>query len=88
VKQYQKFFEMEGAELVFTEESLKALAQMAMKRDTGARALRAIAEQVMIDLMYQLPDEPKGVKYVMTREIIEGKQSIFEARTELKKESA
>jgi ATP-dependent Clp protease ATP-binding subunit ClpX len=88
VKQYQKFFEMEGAELAFTEDALRTLAQMAMKRDTGARALRAIAEQVMIDLMYQLPDEPKGVKYVITQEIVEGKKNIFEALAEFKKESA
>jgi ATP-dependent Clp protease ATP-binding subunit ClpX len=88
VKQYQKFFEMEGAELVFTEDALRMLAQMAMKRDTGARALRAIAEQAMIDLMYELPDEPKGCKYVITAEMVEGKKNIFESRTQMKKESA
>ncbi|HSV26972.1 MAG TPA: ATP-dependent Clp protease ATP-binding subunit ClpX [Sedimentisphaerales bacterium] len=88
VRQYQKFFEMEGAELRFTEDALRALAQMAMKRDTGARALRAISEQVMIDLMYQLPDEPKGGKYMITKEIVEGKKSVFEAKVEMKKESA
>jgi len=88
VRQYQKFFEMEGAQLEFTDGALRALAQIAMKRDTGARALRAISEQVMMDLMYQLPDEPKGAKYVITREIVEGKKSIFESRMEAKKESA
>ena len=88
VRQYQKFFEMEGAELEFTDGALRVLAQMAMKRDTGARALRAISEQVMMDLMYELPDEPKGAKYVMTKEIVEGKKSVFEARAGLKKESA
>ncbi|MHC4424077.1 MAG: ATP-dependent Clp protease ATP-binding subunit ClpX, partial [Planctomycetota bacterium] len=73
IKQYQKFFEMEDAELEFTEDALHALAQKALERDTGARALRSITEELMVDLMYQLPDEPGGAKYVITRDIVEGK---------------
>jgi len=87
-KQYQKFFQMENAELEFTEDGLHALAQKALKRDTGARALRAITEELMIDLMYQLPDEPKPVKYVITRDIVEGKAELLTAKQETKKESA
>ncbi|MFB0555495.1 MAG: ATP-dependent Clp protease ATP-binding subunit ClpX [Phycisphaerae bacterium] len=87
-KQYQRFFEMENAELEFTEDALHALAQKALKRDTGARALRAIAEELMIDLMYQLPEEPKPVKYVITRDIVEGKAELFTAKRKAKKESA
>ncbi|MHC4659758.1 MAG: ATP-dependent Clp protease ATP-binding subunit ClpX [Planctomycetota bacterium] len=68
IKQYQKFFEMEDAELEFTDEALHALAQKALERDTGARALRSIAEELMVDLMYQLPEEPGRAKYVITRE--------------------
>jgi len=88
VKQYQRFFEMEDAELEFTNDALHALAQKALKRDTGARALRAIAEELMVDLMYQLPEEPKPAKYVITRDIVEGKAELFTAKQRAKKESA
>jgi ATP-dependent Clp protease ATP-binding subunit ClpX len=87
-KQYQKFFEMESASLEFTDDALHALAKKALKRDTGARALRAITEELMVDLMYQLPEEPKGTKYVITRDIVEGKADLFSAKKRTKKESA
>jgi len=87
-KQYQKFFDMENAELEFTDDALHALAQKALERDTGARALRAISEELMVDLMYQLPEEPKPVKYVITRDIVEGKAELFTAKRKAKKESA
>lgn len=88
VKQYQRFFEMENAELIFTEDALHAIAQKAMKHDTGARALRSIAESLMVDLMYQLPEEPKHGKYVITRDIVEGRAALFTARQAGKRESA
>ena len=72
-KQYQRFFEMDNAELEFTDDALRALASKALKRDTGARALRAITEELMMDLMYQLPEEPKPGNYVITRDIVEGR---------------
>ncbi|MHC4187472.1 MAG: ATP-dependent Clp protease ATP-binding subunit ClpX [Planctomycetota bacterium] len=84
VKQYQKLFQMENAELEFTNESLHTLAKKALERDTGARALRSIAEKLMIDLMYQLPEEAKPAKYTITKDIVEGKVELFE----VKKESA
>jgi len=87
-KQYQRFFEMENAELEFTEGALHALARKALTRDTGARALRSITEELMVDLMYQLPDEPKPAKYVITRDIAEGKADLFTAKKPAKKESA
>jgi ATP-dependent Clp protease ATP-binding subunit ClpX len=87
-KQYQKFFEMEDARLEFTDDALHSLAQKALKRDTGARALRAITEELMVDLMYQLPEEPKGAKYVITRDIVEGKADLFTAKKRAKKEPA
>ena len=87
-KQYQRFFEMENAELEFTDDALHALAQKALKRDTGARALRAITEELMIDLMYQLPEESKPVKYVITRDIVRGTAELFTAKQKTKKESA
>ena len=87
-KQYQKFFEMENAELKFTDDALHALAQKALTRDTGARALRAITEELMVDLMYQLPEEAKPAKYVITRDIVERKAELCTAKQKAKKESA
>jgi len=60
VKQYQKFFRMEGSEVEFTPGALEHIAERALKRDTGARALRAVCEEIMLDLMYRLPDEGQG----------------------------
>ena len=88
IKQYQRFFEMENAELEFTNGALHALAQKALKRDTGARALRSITEELMVDLMYQLPEEQKGAKYIINRGIVEGKAELFTAKQTIKKESA
>ncbi len=88
IKQYQKFFEMENADLEFTDDALHALAQKALERDTGARALRSIAEELMVDLMYLLPEETKPAKYMITRNIVEGKADLFTARQKAKKESA
>jgi ATP-dependent Clp protease ATP-binding subunit ClpX len=89
IKQYQKFFEMENAELEFTDDALHALAKQALKHDTGARALRSKAEELMIDLMYQLPEEPKPAKYVITKDIVEGTVPLSAARhLPAKKESA
>jgi ATP-dependent Clp protease ATP-binding subunit ClpX len=82
VKQYQKLFQMENAELEFTNESLHTIAKKALERDTGARALRSIAEKLMIDLMYQLPEEAKPAKYTITKDIVEGKIDLFEAKKE------
>ena len=87
-KQYQRFFEMEDAKLEFTDDALHALAEKALKRDTGARALRSITEELMIDLMYQLPEESKPAKYVITRDIVERKADLFTAKQNAKKESA
>ena len=89
IRQYQKFFEMENAELEFTEGALHALAKKALKSATGARALRSLAETLMTDLMYQLPEEPKPAKYVITKDIVEGTTPLSTARQlPAKKESA
>lgn len=55
VRQFQKFFEMEGVELEFTPEALKEIVKEALKKGTGARGLRAIIEDVMMDVMYEVP---------------------------------
>jgi ATP-dependent Clp protease ATP-binding subunit ClpX len=88
VKQYQKFFRMEGAELEFTAGALEAIAERALKRDTGARALRAVCEEIMMDLMYLLPDQQQGTKHIITEEVVEGRRSLFELKPERRKESA
>ena len=87
-RQYECFFAMEEADLEFTEAALKALAVKALTRDTGARALRAITEELMIDLMYDLPEAAEGSKYVITEDIVNGDVGISAARQLPKKESA
>src|SRR3954449_7438060 len=88
VKQYQKFFRMENCDVEFTPQALEMIAERALKRDTGARALRAVCEEIMLDLMYRLPDQQTGGKYVISREIVEGRQNLFELKPERRKESA
>jgi len=88
VKQFQRFFRMEGSELEFTPGALELIAERALKRDTGARALRAVVEELMLDLMYRLPDQQEGGKYVITEDIVEGRQSMFDVKPERRKESA
>lgn len=87
IKQYQKFFEMEGAKLEFTPEALRLLAKKAMKRDTGARALRAVSEEIMLDVMYELPEHKQGGKYVATEEVVKGTQELL-PKIDIQKESA
>jgi ATP-dependent Clp protease ATP-binding subunit ClpX len=72
VRQYQKFFEMEGSQLEFTPPALQALAKKAMERDTGARALRSILENLMLDTMYEMPSRKDIAKYTITPESVEG----------------
>jgi ATP-dependent Clp protease ATP-binding subunit ClpX len=88
IKQYQRFFRMEGSELEFTGEALEMIAERALKRDTGARALRAVCEEIMLDLMYRLPDQQQGGKYIISGEVVEGKEHLFELKPERRKESA
>lgn len=78
VRQYQKLFEMEGAELEFTDGALRELAARAKQKDTGARGLRSIVEEVMSDIMFHLPDiEPKG-KFVITEAVVRGEASLLD----------
>ena len=77
VKQYMKFFEMENSELEFTDAALHEIACIAQRKETGARGLRSVMEQVMFDIMYELPDQEPGGKYVVTAEMVRGETSIF-----------
>jgi len=70
IKQYQKLFEMEGVELKFTESALRAVAEEAAKRKTGARGLRSIIEEVMVDVMYEIPSLTDVKECVVTEEVI------------------
>ena len=72
-KQYSKLFEMDGIELEFEPDALKEVAQIALKRKTGARGLRAILEQTMLDVMYEIPTNDKINKCIITRDSILGK---------------
>jgi len=73
VKQYRKFFELEGVELAFDDAALKAIAEAALKKGTGARALRSIVENAMIDIMYDIPSQKNIEKCIISREVIEKK---------------
>ena len=70
-KQYHKLFGMDGVELEFEDDALRAIAELAEKRNTGARGLRAITEEIMTGLMYSLPDEPDLKKVVITKDVVE-----------------
>ncbi|MFA5865280.1 MAG: ATP-dependent Clp protease ATP-binding subunit ClpX [Phycisphaerae bacterium] len=87
VKQYQKFFEMEGSTLEFTPGALRLLAKKAMERDTGARALRAVTEELMLDIMYDLPERKRGNKYLVNEDVVQGKQPFY-SQVDIQKESA
>jgi ATP-dependent Clp protease ATP-binding subunit ClpX len=77
VRQYQKFFEMENAHLEFTPESLREIARVAREKDTGARGLRSVIEHVMFDIMYELPEQEAGKKYVVTPAVVRGEEKLF-----------
>ena len=70
LKQYQKYFELEKVRLKFTDDAVAAIAREAMKRGTGARGLRAVLEEVMLEVMYELPSLPALKECIITREVI------------------
>jgi ATP-dependent Clp protease ATP-binding subunit ClpX len=87
VRQYQKLFELEKAKLEFTPEALKEIATRAMRRDTGARALRAVTEEFMLDHMFELPELKAGTTYTVTPEVVRGEEDLLHPGR-LHKESA
>jgi len=70
VKQYQKIFEFEGASLRFTDEALEGVAQQAIERKIGARGLRMILEELMLDMMFTLPSQSEVKEVVVTRDVV------------------
>jgi ATP-dependent Clp protease ATP-binding subunit ClpX len=73
-KQYTKLFSMENVGLNFTKDALKALAQEALRKGTGARALRALLEKIMLDLMYEIPSREDIEEVTINRSVVEGKK--------------
>ncbi len=81
IRQYQSLFEMENCELHFTPEALVAIAKRAQTRGTGARGLRSIIEDVMLDIMFDLPDQERGSKFEVNADIVEGRTKLFKMPT-------
>lgn len=72
IKQYQKLLKMDNVELEFTEDSLVAIAEEALKRNAGARGLRSIVEKIMMEIMYEVPSNPDIAKIIVNRDCIAG----------------
>lgn len=72
VKQYKKLFEIDGVELEFNEDALELIVDKAIERKTGARGLRSIIEEIMRDIMYEIPSNPKIEKCIVTKETVMG----------------
>lgn len=92
VKQYQKFLEMDSVTLEFKEEALHAIAREAIKRNTGARGLRAIIEDIMLNVMYEIPSRTDVTKCIVTKEVVTQKEEpilvTVDRKTKKKEESA
>jgi len=89
IKQYKHLFEMEGAELEFSNDSLSAIAQKSMERKTGARGLRTIVENVLLNTMYELPSADNVEKVIVDKDVILGKnEPLLIYKTERKTKKA
>ncbi len=88
VKQYQRLFELEDAELDFTEDALKAIAKRAIERKTGARGLRSILEDILLDTMFELPGMKNVTKVVVNEEAVNSDSQPLIIYTDTAKESA
>ncbi len=75
IKQYQKLFEFENAKLTFTDEAVRAVAKKAIKRKTGARGLRAVLEDAMLNIMFDLPSSPEIEEVIVNEEVITKNES-------------
>jgi len=89
LKQYQKFIGFEGVKLTFTDDAVQAVAHEAVRRDTGARGLRSILEDIMLDIMYEIPSQTGVAEVIIGREeIMERKRPILLFHNKKKAESA
>lgn len=80
VKQYRKLFELEGAEIEFEEAALKEIAKKALSRQTGARGLRSIVEDLMLDLQFDLPEQEDKGRYVVTEKMVRGEEPLTKSK--------
>ncbi len=88
VRQYEHLFSLEDAKLTFTDGALRSIARQASKRDTGARALRAVLEGLMLELLFELPDEAQnGAEYLIDEDAVENSRRLEDIRVP-RKESA
>ncbi len=76
VRQYQRMFEMEGAELEFTPPALREIARLALKKGTGARALRSVCEKTMLDILYELPGMAEPGRFRITPQVVRGEKPV------------
>jgi ATP-dependent Clp protease ATP-binding subunit ClpX len=77
IRQYQKLFEFENVKLKFTDDAVGVVASLALERKMGARGLKIILEDLMLDVMYQLPSQKKVKEFMITREMVENKDIVF-----------
>ncbi len=77
VRQFQKLFSLENAQLQFTDAALRAVAMRAQEKETGARGLRSIIESLMLDIMYELPEQGNGQSYLITEDVVAGREKLF-----------
>ena len=88
VKQYQKLMELDGVDLEFDKEALEKIADISLARKTGARGLRAIMENVMMDTMYHAPSDDSIKSCLITKEVVEGKAQPIYNKDGIKTQSA
>lgn len=81
IKQYQALFQMENCELEFTDEALHCIARRALDKGVGARGLRGILEDVMLDIMYDLPDQEEGTVFTIDESVVSGARGLFQMPT-------
>jgi len=74
IRQYQKLFEFENVRLKFTDDALETVAELALQRKVGARGLRMILEDLMLDLMYHLPSQRKMRDFIVTADMVKSRE--------------
>ena len=85
LRQYESLFQMEDCKLTFTDEAARAIARRALDKGTGARGLRSITEEVMLDIMFELPERKGSGPYTIDMDILNGKKTIFSEKAPAKK---
>ena len=79
IKQYKKLFEMDGVDLVFEDEAIRKIAELSAARNTGARGLRAIVEDILMDIMFTIPSDESVTRCIITKDVVaEGAAPVLE----------